>query len=159
MPVRGVSCCSHRTSVTRFAAVPQWLTPHFVISFQPVFGFVRSLPSGVAREPARLCAAETFRGNVMKTNVFNTLIFSAATLVLVACNQNNPAPGTDNNATAPAATPAPGAPGAPGARGADVVVPAPAPGAPGAPGEPGTPGAPGAPAPGDTTPPAPAPAP
>ncbi len=56
----------------------------------------------------------------MKTNVFNTLVFSAATLVLVACNQNNPAPGTDNTGA-----PAAGAPGAPGAPGAQAAAAAP----------------------------------
>src|SRR5207302_818861 len=74
----------------------------------------------------------------MKTNVFNTLVFSAATLVLVACNQNNP-PGADNTG-APAAG-APGVPGVPGAPAPDTGA---APGAPGAPGEPGPPGTPGA---------------
>src|SRR5438067_13941902 len=108
-----------------------------IIFVHPLFDFVRSLASGAGARTCTPCAAETFRGNVMKTNVFNTLVFSAATLVLVACNQNNPAPGTDNTG-APAAG-APGVPGVPGAPGA----PAPDTGAAGPPGPPGAPGAPG----------------
>lgn len=160
MPVRGVVRCLRPLAV---CCLPQQLKRGDAVVFlSTAFGFVRSLPSGAARLLAHTRAAETFRGNVMKANVFNTLIFSAAMVVLAGCNQNAPAPGTGNNATAPAATPAPAAPGAPGAPGTE----APAVGAPGAPAEPGAPGAPapGAPAPDNGTggaggAPAPAPAP
>jgi PBP1b-binding outer membrane lipoprotein LpoB len=59
----------------------------------------------------------------MKTKIFGALILSAATMLLLGCNQDNSPP-----AAAPvAATPAPAAPPAPESTPAAPEAPAPAP--------------------------------
>jgi hypothetical protein len=73
----------------------------------------------------------------MKHSRLNYLVLAATAVLLIGCNQNNPAPGTE----APGAVPVP-VPGAPGAQG----PPGPAVAVPGAPGPEGPQGAP-APAP------------